>query len=299
MEDWQLLQEYALRGSQRAFAELVARHINMVHSAALRQVHDRHLAEDVAQAVFIILAKKANSIPSGALVSAWLLKAVKYASANALRMRSRRVRHEQKAGELMRSRWGRFGTPFDNSADEALDALQWEEIAPVLDEAVDRLRKTDREAIVLRYFEQKSLRQVGEALGVSEEAAKKRVARAVEQLRTLIQSRTAGKVVVTGAALAAMLAANTVQAAPSHLTAVVAVASLSGTDGSFASASPMPMDIANSTSMLMAWTKMKWVAGGALLVIIGVGPALVNLALNRLPAPETPAAQATPVDPTR
>src|SRR5687768_4507543 len=158
MEDWQLLQEYALRGTQRAFAELVARHINMVHSAAMRQVHDKHLAEDVAQAVFIILAKKANSIPSGALVSAWLLKAVRYASANALRMRSRRVRHETKAGELMRARWGRFGTPFDNSAEESIDAMQWREIAPLLDEALEKLRKNDREAIILRYFEQRSLR---------------------------------------------------------------------------------------------------------------------------------------------
>lgn len=287
MEDWQLLQEYALRGTQRAFAELVARHINMVHSAAMRQVHDKHLAEDVSQAVFIILAKKAGSIPSGALVSAWLLKAVRYASANALRMRSRRLRHETKAGEFMRSRWGRFGTPFDNSAEENLDAMQWREIAPLLDDALDKLRKSDREAIILRYFEQRSLRDVGQALGVSEEAAKKRVTRAVAQLREVIKSRTGGKVLVSITLLATLLATNAVEAAPAHLSPVVAVSALSGTDGTFASASPMPMDIANSTTMLMTCTKLKWVACGVLALILGAGPVLVNMALNSVPEQQT------------
>ncbi len=298
MEDWQLLQEYALRGTQRAFAELVARHINMVHSAAMRQVHDKHLAEDVSQAVFIILAKKANSIPSGALVSAWLLKAVRYASANALRMRSRRVRHETKAGEFMRARWGRFGTPFDNSAEENIDAMQWREIAPLLDEALDKLRKGDREAIILRYFEQRSLRDVGAALGVSEEAAKKRVTRAVATLREVIRTKTGGKVLVSITLMTTLLAANAVEAAPAHLSPVVAVSALSGTDGSFASASALPMDIANSTTMLMAWAKMKWVACGILLLILGAGPMLVNMALNSMPEQPVQAAP-THIDASR
>jgi hypothetical protein len=183
----------------------------------------------------------------------------------------------------MRARWGRFGTPFDNSAEESIDAMQWREIAPLLDEALEKLRKSDREAIILRYFEQRSLRDVGVALGVSEEAAKKRVTRAVAQLREVIRTRSGGRILVSITLLSTVLASNVVDAAPAHLSPVVAVSALSGTDGSFVVASGMPMDIANSTSMLMAWAKLKWVACGVLILILGAGPMLVNMALRSLP----------------
>lgn len=284
MDDFELLREYSLRGSQRAFGEVVARHIDMVHSAAIRQVRDAHLAEDVAQAVFIILARKAGSLPPGTIVSAWLLTATRYASANALRMRARRQRHETRAGEDMRHSWTRMlarrGAPGpDGGADRWDD--RWDEVAPQLDGAVAQLGKVDRQAVVLRFFEQKSLRDVGLALGLSEDAAKKRVSRALFKLRGMLARN--GKMTMPAVALGALLSANSVQAAPVTLTAKVTAAALTGVEGAFVPA--MPMELANSTQMLLAWTKVRWIAALCLLTTLGIGPLAINHLLSRPHAP--------------
>jgi RNA polymerase sigma factor (sigma-70 family) len=284
MDDWELLRDYALRGSQRAFGEIVARHVNLVHSAAMRQVRDAHLAEDVAQAVFIILAKKAGSLPPGTIVSAWLLTATRYASANALRMRARRQRHETKAGEDMRHAWTRMlarrGLPGCEGGTDRWDD-RWDEVAPQLDDAVARLGKIDRQAVILRFFEQKSLRDVGVALNLTEDAAKKRVSRALLKLRGMLGRNANATMPV--ATLAALLSANAVQAAPASLTAQVTAAALAGVEGAFVPA--MPMDLANSTQMMLAWTRFRWIAVVCLLTTLGIGPLAMNQLLTRPIAP--------------
>jgi RNA polymerase sigma factor (sigma-70 family) len=264
MDDWQLLRDYAIRGDQRAFGELVHRHTNMVMAAAVRQVRDRHLAEDVAQAVFMILARKAASLAPGTIISAWLLTAVRYASANALRMRTRRLLHERKAGEAMRmfrNEW---------TARSPSQQAEWSDVSPVLDEAMGRLRRSDREALSLRFFEQRSIRDVGRVMGVNEETAKKRVSRAVNRLRELVEPR---RFSLPASALAIMLQRNAVESSSPGLACHL-------TDGALTAecelAATPALEIARSTVALLAWNKIRVVAVALILLLVAAGPTLVN-----------------------
>src|SRR4051812_16072730 len=154
-DDWSLLRAYAGGGSGEAFAALVARHADLVHSAAMRQVHDSHLAEDVTQAVFILLAQKARKLvatpaASRPRLAGWLYNAARYASRNALKVQRRRAHHEREAAVPADA-----PSPHSSDASSASRHESWPQVAPLLDAAMARLSAADREAVLLRYFQSK------------------------------------------------------------------------------------------------------------------------------------------------
>jgi RNA polymerase sigma factor (sigma-70 family) len=213
LTDQQLLQDYAGHRSEPAFAELVQRHIDLVYSAALRMLRDPHLAEDVTQSVFVALAQSALELADHPVLSGWLHRTAQNLAANAVRTNVRRRIREQEAvamNELL--------APESDAA--------WEDIAPHLDNALGELNDSDRDALLLRYFERKSAREMAEILGVSDEAAQKRVSRGVDRLRELFAKRG---VAVGASGLTVVITANAVQAAPSGLAVTISTAALAGT----------------------------------------------------------------------
>src|SRR4051794_24151353 len=258
MDDRQLLSEYVATGSQAAFGELVSRHIDAVYAAARRQVRDPHLAEDVAQAVFIILARKAKSLGPGVIVAGWLINTAYFASMDALKSEGRRKRHEHEAAEM---------APLFHAAP---DTPGFSDIAPHLDVAMGKLNQKDRGAVALRFLEGKSLREVGVAMGISEEAARKRVSRAVTKLRKHLIRRGIGPASVASvAALAIVLeSAANAEAAPLGLAHTVTSAATQ-MKMSLAGAS-----IAKGTMTTMAWAKAKFAATAAAIVIVAGGGAV-------------------------
>lgn len=250
-DDAQLLQQYAQDHSEAAFGDLVKRHIDLVYSAALRVLNgDRPLAQDVTQTVFIDLARKAGSLPSGVKLAGWLHRDTFYKAATAVRAERRRKNREQTAVQM--------------SACDETPELAWEPLAPKLDESLDELKRADRDILVLRFLQRQDLRSVGAALGISEDAAQKRVTRALEKLRAVLRRRGA---VCSAATLGTLLAAEAVTSAPAGLalsvsTTALATAAAAGTGTAF------------TLLKLIAMTKIKAGLLGALLVA-GVATPLV------------------------
>ncbi len=213
INDKQLLQQYAQERSESAFGELVARHLDYVYSTALRVVNgDAPLAQDVTQTVFIDLARKAVELPRDVVLAGWLHRHTCYTAATAVRTERRRQTREHAAMEMR--------ALDDNTRPE------WEQVAPYLDESLNELNPADRDALVLRFLRQQDLRSVGVALGISEDAARKRVDRALEKLHVLLKHRGA---TLSVAALGTALATEAVTAAPAGLAAAITAAALSGT----------------------------------------------------------------------
>ena len=208
--DEQLLHAYARDRSESAFGELVTRHLDCVYSAALRVVNgDTPLAQDVTQTVFIDLARKAGRLPRGVALAGWLHRHTCYVAATAVRTERRRQSREHTAMEM-----------------RALDDKtrpEWEQVAPYLDESLNELNPADRDALVLRFLRQQDFRAVGEALGISEDAARKRVDRALEKLHVLLKHRGA---TLSVAALGTALATEAVTAAPVGFAGSVAAIAL-------------------------------------------------------------------------
>jgi RNA polymerase sigma factor (sigma-70 family) len=265
MNDAELLHAYVKDGSEPAFHELVERHKGMVYASALRQAGDPALAEDITQAVFIVLANKAPMLPSGVILSGWLFRATRFAVFDALKSNRRRIRREHEA-YLMNS----------NSPESPHPDASWKEIASVLDESLARLGTTDRHALLLRFFEQKNLAEVGHSLGISEDGARKRVQRALEKLRSLLGQRG---VVVPATILASSLAAHGAPAAPATLAAAGSTA-----------ASASVLSLAKSTLALMAWSKTKiaLIAATAVLLINGAAITVFLAQHQRSPRPQIP-----------
>jgi RNA polymerase sigma factor (sigma-70 family) len=252
-EDMGLLQEYARSCSEEAFAALVSRHINMVYSVALRQVGDAALAEEITQVVFVILAQKAGSLGSKTILSGWLCRTTRFASANALTIQRRRQHREQEA--------------YMQSCQSETEA--WRHIAPLLDEAMAKLGHKDHDAIVLRFFEDKTMLDVGVGLGLNETAARKRVNRAVEKLRNLLTRRGT---TLSAALIVAAISAHSVQAAPASLVATVTAASAKGV-----AATTSSLTLLKGTLKLMAWTKLKTTAAVAAFAVLVAGTTTMAL----------------------
>jgi RNA polymerase sigma factor (sigma-70 family) len=250
-DDMKLVREYASRQSEQAFETLVQRNVNLVYSAALRQVHNPHLAEEITQTVFVILARKAASLAPQTALPGWLYRTTHYVSAAALKIQHRRERREQEAY-------------VQAMMQEAQTDSAWEQFSPLLDEAMSQLRDRDRDAIVLRYFQNRSLREVGAVLGVDEYAAQKRVGRALERLRSIFAKRGINSTVTI---IIGAISANSVRAAPVALTKSVTTVAL--TKGTIAGASTLTL--IKTALKLMAWTNAKTAAVAVAVIIVATG----------------------------
>jgi RNA polymerase sigma factor (sigma-70 family) len=246
MTDIDLLREYVTKRSEEAFSSLVRRHLNLVYSAALRQVRSPQLAEEVAQSVFTDLSRTAARLRPGTVLPAWLYLVTRRTAVDVIRGESRRHERERIAAEM---------TDMNSTPSE------WTEIEPLLDEAMEALQEKDREALLLRYFANQSLRDVGAALGTSENAAQKRVGRAVEAMRAFFHRRG---VTVGASGLVLLLSSRAVSAAPSTLLAPLAAKAFVGAGVSTVTAVGL-------TKVIAMTTLQKTVVGAALAVAIGFG----------------------------
>ena len=236
-EDMRLVREYAESNSEQAFAALVSQHINLVYSVALRKVHDPNLAEEITQAVFIILARKATLLSPKTILAGWLCRTAGYASADALKIQRRRQFHEQES---------QMQSALDESESDA-----WAQFAPHLDEALNCLGEKEHNAVVLRFFEGKELKEVGAAMRTGEDAARMRVNRGVEKLRKFFTKRG---ITLSAAMIAGAVSTHSVQAAPVGLAkSVTAIAIAKG-----AAVSGSVLTLVKGTMKMMAWMKFRW-----------------------------------------
>lgn len=221
--------------------------MKLVYSAALRQVRSPQLAEEVSQSVFADLARNAGKLEPKTVLTAWLYQVTRRTAIDVVRRESRRQHREQIAMDMINMN---------------ANSPEWTAIEPLLDEAMESLDAADRTAILLRYFEEKSLREVGQTLGTSEDAAQKRVSRALDQMREFFSKR--GRAVGVGA-LAAVISANAVQSAPVGLkAAILASAAISGAGATLAGSIAI-------TKTLAMTTLQKALFGAALATAVGTG----------------------------
>ena len=256
--DMDLLRQYAVGNSDAAFAALVSRHINLVYSAALRKTGNPHAAEEITQAVFVILAQKAGRILDKTILPGWLYQTARLTASSFLRRETRRVRREQEA--------------FMQTESHAVAPDEtWEQLAPLLEDAMGQLDGRDRAAVVLRFFGGKSFAEVATAAGVSENAAKKRVAYALEKLRRYFSKRGVSS---TTESIAGAISSNSVQVAPVALAKTVTAMALA----KGAAASGSTLTLIKGALKLMAWTKAKTVivAGAAVLFATGTTVVVVE-----------------------
>jgi len=290
-DDSTLLTQYVRGRSEPVFRRLVTRHVNLVYSAALRQVRDPHLAEDVTQGVFIVLARRAHTIRSEAALAGWLLSTTRYVASTAIRAQARRRRHEQRAASMNPEP---LAKPAALAAGDLDSTETWQEMEPHVDAAIAALASADRTAIALRFFDQKSLAQVAAAMGTTEEAARKRVARALEKMRKFLTRRGVTTPAAAAGIAAALTAGGAAHAAPPVLAESAATAALSATAASASAAS----SLAGGAVHMMALAKLKAAAIVLLACALPISAAAV-VAVPRLRAataatrPNTPAGSFT------
>jgi RNA polymerase sigma factor (sigma-70 family) len=273
MDDASLVRDYVGSGSEAAFAQLVAHHADLVYSVALRVVGgDAHLARDVAQIVFTDLARKAASLPDGTVLGGWLHRHALFTAAKVVRAQRRRQAREQEALSMEQ-----VNAPSDEQA--------WQQMAPLLDDAIQQLREPERQAILLRFFERKPLREVGMALCLEEDAARKRVDRAIEKLRTLLARRG---ITSTASGITAALVASAVLTAPAGLAASLATGALAASNLAVATTTSSTV-----LSLLKLMTIGKTLKIAAAVVLVAGSTAMViHQATRRSPPPPKPSPSA-------
>ena len=252
LSDVQLLRDYAAHGNEAAFREIANRHAALVYSSALRQVTSPDLARDVAQSIFTDLARKApalaRALTENSSLIGWLYRSTRFTALNQLRDDRRRLARER---HVMQH--------FDPASETAPD---WDQVQPVLDEAMADLSDEDRDALLLRYFKNHDFRAIGSTLGVSDDAAQKRVSRAVERLREFFAKRGVN---VGAGGLAVVISANAVQAAPAGLAVSISAAALAG-----AAATTSTLITATTKTIAMT-TLQKTLVTATVAVLAGAG----------------------------
>lgn len=265
MTDCELLNSYVEAGKQQAFAEIVGRHAGWVKGAALRQVPE-HMVDDVTQAVFVLMARKAATLRFHQNLGGWLFEVMRNCASDARKGQSRRVLHEREAATMCPQQT----VPVDDQA--------WGQIAPEIDSAVAALKKADRDVILRRFYQRQPLRVVGESLGIGEDAARKRVDRVLEKLRFVLEAKGISP---GSAGLSSVLGVHLCQNASPAL-----VAAITGAAGQ---ATGVAAELAAAVSKAMLMGKMK-AAAGVLGVILAAAAIVVPLARQRM----VPVAQSAP-----
>jgi RNA polymerase sigma factor (sigma-70 family) len=246
--DTELLGRFAENQDEAAFRELVERHVDLVYSAALRQVNgDAHLARDVVQLVFVDLMRKARALHHHQVLAGWLFTSTRFAAAKLVRTEQRRRARELEAYQMH---------PLTD--DQNVD---WTRLRPVIDEALADLNAADREAILLRFFEHRDFHEIGTRLNLADNTARMRVERALDKLRSRLAKRG---LTSTSVALATVLSTQAVGAAPAGLGASVATVVLAGAGTTGAAAG-------GAIASFMAMTKLQMGMTGALLAVATTG----------------------------
>lgn len=254
--DQQLLRDYVESGSEDAFAALVRRYVDLVYSAALRMVGDQHLSQDVTQAVFAAVSQNAKKLLHCTVLSGWLYRTTRNQAAMIIRSQVRRQSREREAASM--------------NHDSFPSATGWDQVGPHLDSLMSQLAQADRDALLLRFFERKTARQIGEQLGLSEEAAQKRVARALDRLRS---SFSKAGLAVPSTTLGGIISVQAVQAAPVGLAATVTAGALCTTGANTG---------AISLLKFMTLTKLKTgIVGAALAAAVSI-PVIQQHSLAKL-----------------
>jgi RNA polymerase sigma factor (sigma-70 family) len=272
MDDLELLRQWLDGGSEDAFRTIVDRHINLVYGTARRLALNSHEAEEITQTVFILLARKAERLSARTVLAGWLYRATGHVAAQLLRSEGRRHRRLETLSAM------------NPNESESL----WEHIQPLLEEAMGRLGQTDRDAVILRFLEGKNLQEVGRALGLNEDAARKRIQRAVDKLRMYFAKRG---MATTPGLLLTTLSTKALAAAPAGLaTSVTAVALSNG-----AILVTSTSTLAKGILTVMTWTKTKTAMVAAVALMLGGVTTFILSRKMSSSGPETSAANSVPI----
>lgn len=269
MQDALLIRRYVREQSEAAFAEIMSRYRSFVYFTCLREAGNAQVAEDAAQSVFLILARKAPALSGKASLAGWLFQTARLTAKDALRRERRRQKSEQEAAR----------------AAELESRMPQETTLPgeVLNETLAALKEAEREAVHLRFFDDRSFREIGTLLNVSEDTAQKRVARALGKMRAQLARQD---LTLTVTALAGLLQAEAGRTEPLPPFGVHP----SGFSASGASAKTFSQQIAQGVLQAMWITKAGWTAGVLCLGFAAIGLSVAVLKTSADP-PGGPAAE--------